>query len=120
MSISPAEAVAILAERLKHSSVEAKRIAVSIRRHLPALVDVLVAEFGVRRAVLFGSLLRGMAHPETDIDLAVEGLRPEQYFAALTRCAEVAGRNVDLLLMEESGTALLDFVEGKGEVLYDR
>ena len=119
MAISPAEAVAILARRLKRSSDEAERTAVAIRRHLPALVDVLVREFGVRKVLLFGSLLRGRAHLESDIDLAVQGLVPEQYFAALTRCTEVAGRNVDLVLLEEAGDALLEIVEGRGEVLYD-
>jgi len=118
MSVSPEEAVAVLSKRWEHSSAEARRLALAIRRLLPALVEVLVGEFGVRRVVLFGSLTKGIAHRDTDVDLAVEGLAPEQYFAALTRCAEVARRNVDLVPIDEAQPDLLRIITTKGEVLH--
>ena len=117
MPVSPAEAVALLSRRLEFSAAVRQNCAAEIRRSLPALKDVLVSEFGVRRVILFGSLARGLAHNDTDIDLAVEGLAPKRYFEALARCADVAGRNVDLVPMEEAIPELLRIIRTKGEVL---
>jgi uncharacterized protein len=118
MTVSPADAVAVLGERLKRSQVEAREKARELRQLLPALVDILVREFRVTRVVLFGSLVMGLAHPDADIDLAVEGLAPEQYFRALVRCDEVADCHVDLVPLEEVGSELLRIIEAQGEVLH--
>jgi len=118
MSVSPAKAVALLTKRLELSAKERRRLAVEIRQALPALTDLLVGEFGVRQVILFGSVARGRAHSDTDVDLAVEGLAPERYFEALARCSDVAGRNVDLVPMEEAIPELLRIIRTKGEVLY--
>ena len=118
MSVSPAKAVALLTERLQLSARERRRLAVEIRQSLPALTDLLVGEFGVQRVILFGSVARGRAHSDTDLDLAVEGLPAERYFEALARCADVAGRNVDLVPVEEATPQLLRIISEKGEVLH--
>jgi len=39
---------------------------------VPLVADVLVREFGVRRVVLFGSVARGEARADSDIDVLVE------------------------------------------------
>jgi len=118
MSVTPQEAVVVLAEQLRRSLPEKRRVAAEIRRPLPALVDVLVNDFGVGRVVLFGSLARGIAHSGTDIDLAVEGLAPERYFDALFRCAQLAGRYVDLVTLEDAPRSLRLVIERNGEVLF--
>ena len=76
-------------------------------------------EFGVRRVVLFGSVARGAARPDSDIDIALEGLPPGQTFHAMARAAEVAGRNVDLVPLEGARPAVLAIIDREGEVIRD-
>jgi predicted nucleotidyltransferase len=74
--MSPREAVAILGRRFAEQASEEARCARDIRATVPLVADVLVREFGVRRVVLFGSVARGAARPDSDIDIALEGLNP--------------------------------------------
>lgn len=46
---------------------------------------MLAADFGVTRVVLFGSIARGTARPESDVDLLVEGLPIERLIEATVR-----------------------------------
>lgn len=60
----------------------------------------LLRECGVVEAALFGSVARGTATPESDIDLLVTFDRPVTLFDQLRladRLQEIAGRRVDLM-----------------------
>ncbi len=47
--------------------------------------QLLKEQYGVQRVRVFGSLVHEEAfHPGSDIDLAVEGLKPSDYWEALT------------------------------------
>jgi len=47
--------------------------------------QLLKEQYGAHRVRVFGSLVHeGTFHPDSDIDLAVEGLKPSDYWAALT------------------------------------
>jgi hypothetical protein len=52
--------------------------------------------------------------PQADVDLAVRGLRPEQYFSALARVNEVAQHAVDLVTLETCSRSLRHAVETTG------
>ena len=61
---------------------------------------------GARYATLFGSVSRGSAGPESDVDVAVSLGRPmttAQRVDLIGRLAEVAGRAVDLIDLETAG-----------------
>ena len=104
-----------MAERL----ADEERCAIEIRSVVPVVADVLAREFSVRKVVLFGSIARGLAGSYSDIDLAVEGLPPEQTFRAMARAADVAGRNVDLVPLEDARPEVLAIIEREGEVIRD-
>jgi predicted nucleotidyltransferase len=109
-------AVAILSRRFADKAADEERCAREIKSAIPAVVEVLASEFGARRVVLFGSLARGEARPDSDIDLAVEGLPPTATFRAMARAAEVAGRHVDLVPLEGVRPEVLAIIEREGEV----
>ena len=57
-------------------------------------------EAGVKSLKLFGSVVRGEAGPESDIDILVEFFRPIGLLAFVglkLRLAELLGRSVDLV-----------------------
>lgn len=67
-------------------------------QHLASVVDALACEFGVTKVVLFGSLARGEATADSDIDLLVEGLDASRLIEA-TLLAErlLDGTPVDIV-----------------------
>ncbi len=85
---------------------------------LPHAVRALVEEFAATRVVLFGSLRRGRLHERSDVDLAVEGIPVERYFAAVARVSEILGRNVDLVPTETASPEILTRIGADGEVLH--
>jgi predicted nucleotidyltransferase len=66
--------------------------------------ELLKTRFGAQRVIPFGSLVsRGVQHPGSDLDLAVEGLAPERFFRAWSSLREVLpyGFTVDLVPLED-------------------
>jgi predicted nucleotidyltransferase len=64
--------------------------------------ELLKSRYHARRVVAFGSLAEsGRFHPWSDIDLAVWGLAPEDYFEAVARVLDIGGEiRIDLLMGE--------------------
>ena len=66
-----------------------------------AAADLLRMEYGATRVVVFGSLAQKTPFtPWSDIDLAVWGIKPEQYFAAAGAVMDMgldSGIKVDLV-----------------------
>ena len=74
------------------------------------------ARFGARRVVLFGSLAHAAWFvPDSDVDLAVEGLIGEDYWRAWRLAEEIIGdRPVDLIEMETAGESLRRAIQRYG------
>ncbi|RME46017.1 MAG: nucleotidyltransferase domain-containing protein [Chloroflexi bacterium] len=61
---------------------------------------LLKERFGARRVILFGSLAgQGPWHGGSDIDLAVEGLEPADFFPAYSACRDLVPRGLELDLI---------------------
>lgn len=118
MSLSPRDAVAVMAGRMAQRAPEEIENAAEIRKRVPPLVRALVDKYRARRVVLVGSIARGMARDDADIDLAVEGLSPAAYFKVLAELAGIAGRSVDIIMIEEATREVLGII-CEGEVLHD-
>jgi predicted nucleotidyltransferase len=76
----------------------------------------LKAEFGARRVVLFGSLAHQAWFDATsDVDLAVEGLTPGEYWGAWRRAEEFfSDRKVDVVEYEAVSGSLRKAIDGEG------
>ncbi len=84
------------------------------------LKDIIVKEFRVKKVVLFGSILeKGCFDQDSDIDLAVEGLPKEAYFAAVARLIMESPFEIDLKPIEDVSDLLKQRIE-KGKVLYEK
>ncbi len=73
-----------------------------VRHRLAENREELVA-LGVRDLYLFGSVARGEARVDSDVDLLVEFDRPVglfQFFRVQQRLSELLGRPVDLVMKE--------------------
>lgn len=94
-----------------------QRRAVAARSAAGQAAHVLQLEFGADEVWLFGSLATEPQHDHFDIDLAVRGVAPERYFAALARVCDVVGGSVDLVTLETCSQRLRQRVVESGERL---
>jgi len=99
---------------LKRRNAEATARA---RAELPRIVEAIRATPGIKRAYLFGSLVKGTFHPGSDIDIAVEGLEPEARYDLISRLERLAQFAVDLRDLDGS-PGFRRVVEAYGEVLH--
>jgi len=77
---------------------------------------VLKTRFSARRVVLFGSLAHAAWFmPDSDVDLAVEGLAGDDYWQAWRLVEEIIGdRPVDLIDIETVGESLQRAIQRYG------
>jgi predicted nucleotidyltransferase len=93
------------APELTPAEAEARERLLSRVREAAAAIK---SRFGARRVILFGSLAHASWFvPDSDIDLAVEGLAVDDYWRAWGLAEEIIGeRPVDLIELERAGQAL--------------
>lgn len=77
----------------------------------------LLRAAGAGRVWLFGSLAEGRPRPESDVDLAVEGLPGAAFFEALAALMTLFGTRVDLVRLEEAPDSLRERVLALGRPL---
>jgi predicted nucleotidyltransferase len=71
--------------------------------------DLLQERFGAKRVIPFGSVVgHGFWHPGSDLDLAVEGVAPDQFYRAWSMLRELLppGLHVDLVALEQASDVL--------------
>ena len=81
---------------------------------------VLKEKYKVKRVFLIGSLVYGIVHERSDIDLVVEGLPPEQYIDALVDLNDILERKVELNLIpfEDAFESLKEKTLREGKLIY--
>ena len=77
-------------------------------------------KYRVKRVILIGSLVRGIVHEKSDIDLVVEGLPPALYIKALTDLWDLlpVGAELNLIPFEDSFKSLKQKAVKEGESIY--
>ena len=73
----------------------------------------LLRDAGAREVYLFGSMATGKARENSDVDLAVTGLPPENFFAAMARLEDLFDRGVDLVDLDDT-TPFTAYLRQKG------
>jgi predicted nucleotidyltransferase len=85
------------------------------------VLDVLATIPGIRLVMLFGSLAKGSATPDSDLDLAVDlghRLEPDEKKALIEALALATGRPVDLVDLRTAGEPLLTQILRHGQLLH--
>ena len=83
-------------------------------------VAMLVRDYHIKKAVLFGSVLEpGRFRKGSDIDLAVEGLKPALFFKACGQLMTEFDFEIDIKPLEDLKGLICERV-GKGKVIYEK
>ncbi len=83
----------------------------------------ILARARVDLAVLFGSVARGTAQAESDVDVGIVPSRPMSLRETLdlgVALERALGREVDLVILDGAAALLLVFEAAKGRPLYER
>ena len=95
----------------KQVAQEKKRIAVL--RQAKEVLNSLEKKYQWDEAYLFGSLiLEGRFRPNSDVDIAVLGLKKYDYYKFIGEISDLLNRRVDVVLLEEC--AFAHFIKKKG------
>ncbi|MBI3764266.1 MAG: nucleotidyltransferase domain-containing protein [Chloroflexi bacterium] len=90
------------------------------RREAQRLGRILTDEFGVERVYLFGSFAWGLeTRPDSDLDLAVEGLPRGKLVFAHARLSNASRYTVDLVSLERLPELLRKRILKSGLVVYE-
>lgn len=104
----PIRSAAADAELVSAITTEARMVA-------STLAAQLKIRFGASKVMLFGSLARGDFHAGSDIDLAVWGVPPVDYFRAVAFASGFSVVfTVDLIDAEDCSESLLQHIQGGG------
>lgn len=88
------------------------------RQEAESCAQILMEEFGADQVYLIGSVLNEERfYKNSDIDLVVRGLDPEQYISALSACKKrlPEGIDLDLIQMERAEASLQEKTLQTGE-----
>lgn len=98
---------------------ENQRLARLARQDLQRIVQALRDDYGAQRIILFGSLVKDQFTAESDIDLAVAGLAPANFFTILAEVNRLSEFKVDLKPLEKLHPHFYRRVLAQGETLYE-
>ncbi len=104
-------------EKQAKIKAENQKLAAQARADAIQIVKMLTEKFGITKAILFGSIVRGNFSQESDIDLAVEGLSKADYFPALSAANQLTQRWVDLKPIEDLEPHFLQKIIRTGECI---
>lgn len=95
-------------------SSEGQRVDFDLKKRIERAAAVLKAA-GAREVYVFGSAASGKLREDSDIDLAVSGLPPEQFFEALGKAGDALGRTVDVIDLDDP-TPFTRYLKEEGEL----
>jgi predicted nucleotidyltransferase len=117
------EAMAVYRATLQHRAEEEQRERVRRQEHAWELAQraatLLKEVFGAKQVLAFGSLVHGYWFSKTsDVDLAVWGLKDEDYLVAVARLQDLSSEfKIDLVAMERCKPELRDAIMKVGNLL---
>lgn len=82
--------------------------------------ELLKKKYQVEKVFLIGSIVKGIIHKKSDIDLVVEGLQPDLYIKALTELWDILppGVEINLIPFEDAFEGLKEKTIKEGELVY--
>jgi uncharacterized protein len=100
-ALAPDSFVVYWRQRQTQGRARSMRLSQQARADAARIAALLRRDFGVKRVVLFGSLASGRFQPDSDIDLAVEGLAAAAFFPALAQASRLSEFPIDLKPIED-------------------
>ncbi len=89
----------------------------AFEKELKTISDIS-KEFGAKKVLLFGSCLEDIESAR-DIDIAVSGIKPREFFKYYGRVSMAVDDEIDIIDLDEVREHLCKRVLSKGQVVYE-
>jgi len=89
-----------------------------LKRELDKIVDIS-KEFDAKKVLLFGSCLEDIKSAH-DIDIAVSGIKPREFFKYYGKVSMAVENEVDIVDLDDIREHLHKRILSKGRVIYER
>ena len=90
------------------------RLPKEFREDIHSAVEIL-KNAGCKEIFLFGSLISGSCREDSDIDIAIKGCSPENYFSVLGQLLTTLSRPVDLINLDREDS-FSKYLEREGDL----
>lgn len=100
-------------KQARQASLEASR-----RRRLLKGLGPVFHKYGISRAYAFGSVLTKACRQDSDLDLYVEDLQPEQYWELWKELENQTGERVDLYCQRDE-PRFIQKIKERGRLIYE-
>lgn len=88
-------------EILRDRSSQLEQERVLLLNKVQEWLNKFSSSYGIKQAYIFGSILRyGCFHEQSDIDIAVEEINPEDYCTVISLLQQYLGREVDVIMLD--------------------
>lgn len=73
---------------------------------------------GCREIIIFGSFVDGSFNEHSDIDIAVSGISPIEFFRAVVEVPDIVGHRVDLVFLGHIPKELESIIRSEGDAVF--
>jgi predicted nucleotidyltransferase len=80
-------------------------------------IEQILLQYGAEKVILYGSMARGDYRVNSDIDICVEGLPPQNYFRAFAACMMQAKRPMSVLDFTDTYGYLRERILEEGKII---
>jgi predicted nucleotidyltransferase len=87
---------------------------------LKKIVAILRSKPTVTKVIVFGSLINGTFAKGSDIDIAVEGIPLNDFFAVWNEIEEKIGMEIDLIDLNPDFVPIYNIIQKTGRVVYEK
>ena len=107
-------------QRIKKEEVERKELFKKLNKKTRQAVEKVGDEYKIEKIYLFGSLVdEEKFRLNSDIDLAVEGLKVADYLDFWGELEKELEYSFDLVQVEKADDPLLETIKEEGEIIYE-
>ncbi|MFV1951431.1 MAG: nucleotidyltransferase family protein, partial [Nitrospinota bacterium] len=89
-----------------------------LKSELERIVEISI-EFGAEKVLLFGSSLEDIESAQ-DIDIAVSGIKPREFFEYYGKVSMEVDDEVDIIDLDDVREHLYKRILSKGKIIYER
>ncbi|MEW6606088.1 MAG: nucleotidyltransferase domain-containing protein [bacterium] len=106
--------------RLKQQQLSNKKRQTQALFDLEKIKKYLIEEVGVKEIYLFGSIISDTFNQTSDIDLAVSGVKDEDFLKVYSKLDDFTSFNIELIDLDEKDDFLRQQIRKRGKKIYER